>query len=54
MSQTVEMNGSELKLGSGDALPRIKGTKTKAGNVSLAPASITFLAFEKAGNESCK
>ena len=54
MSQTVELNGTELKLGSGDALPRIKGKSTKAGDVSLAPASITFLAFEKAGNESCK
>ena len=54
MSQTVELNGTELKLGSGDALPRIKGKATKAGDVSLAPASITFLAFEKAGNESCQ
>jgi len=54
MSQTVELNGTELKLGSGDALPRIKGKATKAGDVSLAPASITFLAFEKAGNESCR
>jgi hypothetical protein len=54
MSQTVELNGTELKLGSGDALPRIKGKATKAGEVNLAPASITFLAFEKAGNESCQ
>ena len=54
MSQTVELNGTELKLGSGDALPRIKGKATKAGEVNLAPASITFLAFEKAGNESCR
>ena len=54
MSQTVELNGAELKLGAGDALPQIKGKATKAGDVSLAPASITFLAFPKAGNESCK
>ena len=54
MSQTVELNGTELKLGSGDTLPQIKGKATKAGDVSLAPASITFLAFEKAGNESCR
>jgi hypothetical protein len=54
MSQTVQLNGAELKLGSGDALPRIKGEATKAGDVSFAPTSITFVAFPKAGNESCK
>jgi hypothetical protein len=54
MSQTVQLNGAELKLGADDALPRIKGQSTKAGSVTIAPASITFLAFPKAGNESCK
>jgi hypothetical protein len=54
MSQTVQLNGAELKLGAGDALPRIKGQSTKAGDVTLAPASITFLVFPKAGNDSCK
>jgi hypothetical protein len=53
MSQTVELNGTELKLETGDALPKIKGKSTKAGDVIFAPATITFLAFPKAGNASC-
>jgi heparanase 1 len=54
LAKTVELNGSELKLGSGDALPQLKGTKTGAGTVKFAPASITFLAFSNADNDSCR
>jgi hypothetical protein len=54
LAKTVELNGSELKLGAGDALPQLKGTKTGAGTVKFAPASITFLAFSNADNDSCR
>ena len=54
LAKTVELNGSELKLGAGDNLPQLKGMKTGAGMVKFAPASITFLAFSNAGNDSCR
>ena len=54
MGTSVELNGSELKLGADDALPQIAGKPTTAGQVDLAPASITFLAFPDAGNASCR
>jgi heparanase 1 len=54
MGTSVELNGSELKLGADDALPQITGKPTKAGQVEFAAASITFLAFPDAGNASCR
>ncbi len=51
---SVNLNGRELKLGSGDALPDITGQPAPAGKLRLAPASITFLAFPSAGNPSCR
>lgn len=53
-SKTVALNGRELKLGSGDSLPNLKAQPVKAGQLSLAPASITFLTFPKADNASCR
>jgi len=54
LSSSVELNRSELKLGAGDELPKLKGTAVKAGQVTFAPASITFLALPKANNASCQ
>jgi hypothetical protein len=54
LGSTVELNGTELKLGAGDALPELKGKPVHAGQVSLAPASMTFFAFPKANNVSCQ
>lgn len=54
MGTSVELNGSELKLGVDDTLPQITGKPTRAGKVEFAPASITFLAFPEAGNASCR
>jgi hypothetical protein len=51
---TADLNGKPLELGPGDALPALRGTAVHAGTVTLAPASITFLAFPKAGNASCR
>jgi hypothetical protein len=54
LSASVELNGSELKLGAEDALPKLVGQKVHAGQVTFAPASITFLAFPKADNAGCR
>jgi hypothetical protein len=50
----VRLNGSELRLGPDDALPRFLAVRAPAGQVTLAPASITFLAIPAAGNASCR
>ena len=54
LSRRVQLNGAELKLRADDALPEFKGEDAKAGKISMAPVSITFLAFPKAGNASCQ
>jgi len=45
----VLLNGSELGLGADGGLPRLEGVETGPGVVMLAPATITFLAFPRAG-----
>jgi len=54
MGTHVQLNGSELELGAADTLPELKSEAAKQGPITLAPASITFLAFPKAGNASCQ
>ncbi len=49
----VRLNGSVLKLGAGDSLPELAGVPTRSGQISLPPASITFLVFPHADNNSC-
>jgi hypothetical protein len=51
---TVELNGNGLALDANDVLPTLRGTPVPAGQVTLAPASITFLTFADAGNASCR
>ena len=55
-STTVELNGTPLQLVKIEEkqLPGRKGLKIPAGEVKLAPASITFLAIPGAGNENCR
>ncbi|HEY1984589.1 MAG TPA: hypothetical protein VGG85_04225 [Terracidiphilus sp.] len=50
----VELNGKELKLGTHDELPELKGSTTASGEVMFAPASITFLALPDAHNQNCQ
>jgi heparanase 1 len=50
----VELNGSELHVNGDGALPRIGGAPTRAGRLTLPPASATFVAFPKAGNRACR
>jgi heparanase len=51
---TVRLNGSELKLGPGDAIPPLNGSPIKEGEVTLAPATITFFAVPGANNPACR
>jgi heparanase 1 len=53
-ARRVVLNGTELALGPSDALPALTGAATAAGNVTLAPATITFLALPRAGNAACR
>lgn len=50
----VELNGEELKLGSGDELPELRGARAMPGTVELAPATITFFAIPSASNGACQ
>ncbi len=54
LDSAVDLNGKRLELGPSDALPVIKGVAVQSGAMTLAPASISFLVFPKAGNASCK
>jgi heparanase len=50
----LQMNGTEMKLGNGDALPQLSGVSTASGKQTLAPATITFFAIPNANNSSCR
>jgi heparanase len=51
---TVELNGKPLRLTSSGDLPQFGGESVKAGRVSFAPTSITYLTVRKAGNANCQ
>ena len=51
---TVELNGKPLRLKSSGVLPQFKGEPVKAGPVSFAPTSITYLSIPNAGNANCQ
>ena len=53
LDRRVRLNGSELKLGDGDAVPQLRGTPVRPGKVTFAPASISFITIPKANNMSC-
>ncbi len=50
----LDLNGKELKLGSGDSIPSLTGVPTHSGSVTLPAESITFLAIAEANNASCR
>ena len=52
--RSVRLNGNELKLGPGDVLPQINGIPVNAGEVTLAPDTITFFAVPNANNPACR
>jgi len=51
---TVELNGKPLQLTSSGDLPQFGGEPVKAGRISFAPTSITYLTLRKAGNPNCQ
>jgi len=50
----VSLTGVELALRRNDELPRFTPQVTADGVVSLAPATITFLAIPNAANPACR
>ena len=53
-SRKVELNGAPLALGANDALPTLTGAAAVAGTVTLAPATVTFIAIPRAVNSACQ
>ena len=49
----VQLNGTELKLGANDDLPTLAGESIGRGDITLAPATVTFLEFAEA-NTACR
>ena len=52
--QSGRLNGSELTWDQKGDLPRLAGASTAAGDVTFAPATISFLAALEAGNGGCR
>lgn len=52
--QEVRLNGQPLALGEGDSLPEMTGEAVAAGQITLEPATITFLALPTAANPACQ
>lgn len=50
---TVQLNGKTLELNRDGDLPQFLGQSTRAGHISFAPASITFLEIANADNSNC-
>jgi hypothetical protein len=50
----VQLNGTELKLGTDDGLPPLTGVPTGSGHITFAPATISFVAIPLANNASCR
>ena len=51
---TVRLNGHTLELGAKDDLPDLAAVRTPSGNLTFAPATITFLAIPAAANRECR
>src|SRR5579864_501263 len=50
---SVELNGKTLQLNRDGDVPQFLGQSTRAGHISFAPTSITFLAIAIADNSNC-
>jgi len=54
LDNKVELNGTELKLEANGDLPQLTGKPQSSGQITFAPASITFLAIPDVGNANCR
>jgi hypothetical protein len=52
-SKTVLLNGTELRAGADGTVPSMQGQPSKAGAITFAPLTITFLTMPSAGNPQC-
>ncbi len=52
--QAVALNGEILKLGTGDSFPTLDGKPFSAGEITLEPASISFIEFPQSSNPACQ
>lgn len=52
-ARDVSLNGSMLKM-TGNALPALQGIPFRSGDITLPPASITYLVMPGAGNSACR
>jgi hypothetical protein len=53
-SKVVEVNGEPMNLGANDEIPDMKPVRTRPGPLSLAPASVAFVAIPDAHNPECQ
>ncbi len=51
---TVQLNGKSLELNRDGDVPQFLGQSTRAGHISFAPTSITFLEITNANNSNCR
>jgi heparanase len=51
--KTVLLNGRELALGAGDAMPDMVPRRVTGNQVALAPSSVNFIVLPQAGNPAC-
>jgi heparanase 1 len=51
---TVELNGTTVAMQGNGELPGLQGQRIPAGEVAVAPVTITFLAVPTAANPSCQ
>ena len=52
-SDTVQLNGAALAITPDGQLPALSPRRAPKGAVTLAPATITFIALPSAGNPAC-
>jgi hypothetical protein len=52
-SQTVLLNGKELRVGSDGSVPSIQGESSEPGTTKFPPLSVTFVEMPSAGNRQC-
>ena len=50
----VRLNGHPLALSASGELPTVAGVAAASDTLTFAPATITFLAIPKAGNDACR
>jgi hypothetical protein len=53
-ASSVQLNGRTLALRANNELPDLAASPVPAGTIQLAPATITFLVFQDAGNPACR